>query len=110
MRADLFSTLFFALLTSFSVAVTAAPAGQAMTDKVAPHSVTQEQKVDRVNINQADAETLQKALAGIGKNKAMAIVSYRETNGAFASVEELIEVKGIGKAILDKNRDKLTVE
>ncbi|GFM64754.1 competence protein ComEA [Pseudomonas cichorii] len=110
MRTDLFSTLLFALLTSFSVAVTAAPTGQVMTDNMAPHSVAKEQKSDRVNINQADAETLQKALTGIGKNKAMAIVAYRETNGAFASVEELIEVKGIGKAILDKNRDKLTVE
>lgn len=110
MRTDLFSSLFFALLASFSVAVTAAPTGQTMTDSMAPHSVTQEQKSETVNINKADAETLQKVLAGIGKNKANAIVAYRETNGEFASVEELIEVKGIGKAILDKNREKLTVE
>ncbi|WP_164705738.1 ComEA family DNA-binding protein, partial [Pseudomonas viridiflava] len=34
----------------------------------------------------------------------------RESNGEFTSVDELIEVKGIGKSILEKNRDKLTVE
>ncbi|RMQ45425.1 putative Competence protein [Pseudomonas cichorii] len=112
MRTDLFSSLLFALLTSVSVAVTAAPApaGQTMTETMAPHAVAPEQKVDTVNINKADADTLQKALAGIGKNKANAIVAYREANGEFASVYELIEVKGIGKAILDKNRDKLSVE
>ncbi|MGU9805350.1 UNVERIFIED_CONTAM: helix-hairpin-helix domain-containing protein [Pseudomonas sp. CM11] len=48
-------------------------------------------------------------MAGIGKAKADAIVAFRESNGAFSSVEELLEVKGIGKAILDRNRDKLEV-
>jgi competence protein ComEA len=70
----------------------------------------QEQMMGKVNINTADAEMLQKELSGIGKGKALAIVAYRETNGEFTSVDELIEVKGIGKAILDKNRDKLTVQ
>ncbi|MCV4283810.1 ComEA family DNA-binding protein [Pseudomonas capsici] len=110
MRTDFFFSLLFAMLASFSVAVTAAPSGQMMSDSMASHAVTKEQKADAVNINKADADTLQKALAGIGKNKAMAIVAYREANGEFASVEELIEVKGIGKAILDRNREKLTVE
>jgi competence ComEA-like helix-hairpin-helix protein len=41
--------------------------------------------------------------------KAKAIVAYRESNGPFATVDELLEVKGIGKAILDKNREKLEV-
>ena len=48
-------------------------------------------------------------VSGIGEAKALAIVAYRETNGPFASVDELLEVKGIGKAILDRNRDKLEV-
>lgn len=70
----------------------------------------QEQVKGQVNINTADAETLQKELSGIGKGKALAIVAYREANGEFTSVDELIEVKGIGKAILDKNRDKLSIQ
>ncbi len=41
--------------------------------------------------------------------KAQAIVAYREANGPFSSVDELLEVKGIGKSLLDKNRDKLDI-
>jgi len=49
-------------------------------------------------------------LSGIGAGKAQAIVAHRESNGAFTSVDELLEVKGIGKSLLDKNRERLTVE
>ena len=63
----------------------------------------------KLNLNDADAATLQKELSGVGEAKAKAIVAYRETNGPFASVDELLEVKGIGKAILDRNREKLEV-
>lgn len=70
----------------------------------------EQQMTDKVNINTADAETLQKQLSGIGMGKANAIVAYRQTNGEFTSIDELIEVKGIGKAILEKNRDKLVVQ
>ncbi|MNJ02408.1 ComE operon protein 1 [compost metagenome] len=62
----------------------------------------------RLNLNTADAPTLQATLIGIGKTKAEAIVAYREEHGAFASVDELLEIKGIGKALLERNRDKLT--
>lgn len=112
MRTAFFSSLIFALLTSASVAVSAAPAP---TPAPAPAEASvsvaaQEQRTDLINLNKADAETFQKELAGVGKNKADAIVAYRESNGEFTSVGELIEVKGIGKSILEKNRDKLTVE
>jgi competence protein ComEA len=69
-------------------------------------SSTQSAKID---LNAADAPTLQRELSGVGEAKAKAIVAYRETNGPFASIDELLEVKGIGKAILDKNREKLEV-
>lgn len=110
MRIPFLSSLMFALLTSASIAVTAAPAASSTATVDAPVVVAQEQKSDRLNLNTADAETLQKILTGIGKNKADAIVAYRESNGEFTSVDELIEVKGIGKSILEKNRDKLSVE
>ncbi|RVD78093.1 competence protein ComEA [Pseudomonas koreensis] len=64
---------------------------------------------EKVDLNGADAATLQKQLSGVGEAKAKAIVAYRDTNGPFASVDELLEVKGIGKAILDRNREKLEV-
>lgn len=62
-----------------------------------------------LNINLADVTALQR-LRGIGAVKAQAIVDHRQTHGAFASVDELLEVKGIGKALLQRNRALLTVD
>lgn len=110
MRTGYFNSLIFALLTSTSVAILAAPSVKSEAVS-APHTmeVASKVKVDKVDLNQADASMLQRELTGIGEAKAKAIVAYRESNGPFTSVEELLEVKGIGKAILDKNRDKLEV-
>ncbi|WP_434572763.1 ComEA family DNA-binding protein [Pseudomonas sp. Z3-8] len=108
MRTGYFYSLIFALLTGASIAAVAAPAVEpgaaAAPQAVAQPAQTQSTKVD---LNGADAATLQRELAGIGKSKAEAIVAYREGNGPFSTVEELLEVKGIGKAILDRNRDRL---
>ena len=57
-----------------------------------------------VNINTADATALAKALNGIGPAKAKAIVSYREKNGPFKSVDQLAMVEGITQKLIDKNR------
>ncbi|MEC7469509.1 MAG: ComEA family DNA-binding protein [Pseudomonadota bacterium] len=54
-----------------------------------------------VNLNAANVEQLM-ALPGIGKSKAQAIVAYREEQGPFSSVDDLINVKGIGKKLLAK--------
>ncbi|MCI0994201.1 helix-hairpin-helix domain-containing protein [Pseudomonas sp. ICMP22404] len=109
MRTSYFSSLVFALLTSASIAVIAAPA--ANPEAVSSPLVTQAAASvpGTIDLNSADAATLQRELAGVGKAKADAIVAYRESNGPFSSVEELLEVKGIGKAIVDRNRDKLEV-
>ena len=64
----------------------------------------------KVNINRDDAATIAAVLTGIGTSKAEAIVAYREQHGAFSSVEELREVKGIGTATLDRNRDRISLE
>lgn len=63
-----------------------------------------------VNINRADATSLAAALKGIGHARAVEIVRHRETYGPFASVDELTEVKGIGKSTLDMNRHLITLE
>jgi competence protein ComEA len=65
--------------------------------------------VQQIDINAADAETLATTLKGVGLSKAKAIVAYREMYGPFASIEELTEVKGIGGAILERNRDRLVI-
>ncbi|MNQ43272.1 ComE operon protein 1 [compost metagenome] len=64
----------------------------------------------KLNINSADAVALQDTMVGIGDAKAKAIVQHREENGPFSSVDDLLEVKGIGAKTLEKNRDRLTVE
>ncbi|MDR8015701.1 ComEA family DNA-binding protein [Ectopseudomonas guguanensis] len=100
------SSLLFAVLASLSLAATAAEPPK--TESAKPAAV-QAAQVATVNLNTADAATLQRELAGIGATKAQAIVAYREEHGDFASVDELLEVKGIGQATLEKNRDKLSV-
>jgi len=110
MRTGYFYSLMFALLTSASIAVVAAPAVKPEAVN-APMVMAADAKAEagKVDLNGADAVTLQRELAGVGEAKAKAIVAYRDSNGPFSSVDELLEVKGIGKAILDKNRDKLEV-
>jgi len=64
---------------------------------------------DKVNINTADAGTLDRVLVGVGPSKAEAIVAYRKANGAFRSADQLASVKGIGLATIEKNRDRIVV-
>ena len=62
-----------------------------------------------VNINTVDAETLALELKGIGQKRAQAIIAYREQHGPFKSIDELANVKGISKRIVDQNRDKIII-
>ncbi|MBU0656680.1 MAG: helix-hairpin-helix domain-containing protein [Gammaproteobacteria bacterium] len=57
---------------------------------------------EMVNINKADAATLQANLNGVGEKKAEAIVAYRTEHGEFKALEELKEVSGIGDGIYKK--------
>ncbi|MBS7663016.1 helix-hairpin-helix domain-containing protein [Pseudomonas lalucatii] len=106
MHKGYIASLLAAFLTLSSFAAQAAEPAKSAPDK--PVAV-QAAEVGRINLNTADATTLQRELSGIGEVKARAIVEYREANGPFASVDELLEVKGIGEATLAKNRDKLSV-
>ena len=64
---------------------------------------------DAVDINSADAATLMKALKGVGPDKASAIISYREQYGPFKTADQLAEVKGIGKKLVEMNREVIIV-
>lgn len=64
---------------------------------------------EMVNLNKADAATLQANLKGVGEKKAQAIVAYRQENGEFKSIEEIMEVKGIGEGIFKKIKDDLSL-
>jgi competence protein ComEA len=63
-----------------------------------------------VNVNTADAPTLAQSLDGVGLAKAQAIVAWREANGRFESADQLTEVKGIGQALVDRNREAIQVD
>lgn len=93
--AVMMSVLFFAASSSFAE----------------PSKIQPKQEVVRalVNLNTADAGMLEASLSGIGSKKALAIVAWRDANGGFKAIEELTLVKGIGDAILEKNRGKLTL-
>lgn len=64
---------------------------------------------EKVNVNTADAATLDRVLVNIGPAKAQAIVDHRKTNGPFRSAEQLAEVKGIGLRTVELNRDRIVV-
>lgn len=110
MRTSLLSSLVFALLLGITGGVNAAPNATAKAGSPAPaSSPAASASSGKLNLNTADAQTIQHELSGVGEAKAQAIVAYREANGRFSSVDELLEVKGIGKSLLDKNRDKLDI-
>ena len=89
----------------FLLSLLAAPAGLAADDPVAGAGETV-----RVDINSADAAAIAAALDGVGLVKAQEIVAYREMFGAFKTVDELMEVKGIGPGTLERNRDRIVLE
>lgn len=66
------------------------------------------QSVSKVNINTASVDALVN-LPGIGKKKAKAIVDYREENGKFLIIEDLQNVKGIGKKAMSRLAPLVTV-
>ncbi len=62
-----------------------------------------------VDINNVDADTLAEVMVGVGPTLATAIVDYRVAFCVFESVYKLVKVKGIGVALIEKNRDSITV-
>ena len=63
---------------------------------------------ERVNINTADERTLD-TLPGIGPAMAKRIIEYRETEGAFQSIEDIKKIRGIGDAKFAKLKDKICI-
>ena len=63
---------------------------------------------DKININTASTDELQ-LLNGVGPSTANAIVQYREQNGAFANVEDLANIKGIGEKKVANIAENVTV-
>ena len=62
----------------------------------------------KINLNTAAKEQLM-TLTGIGEAKAAAIIRYREENGGFQSIEELMEVEGIKEGVFNKIKDQIKI-
>lgn len=70
-----------------------------------PANIENEKEV-RLNINSANLSELQN-LSGVGPSKAQSIINYREENGPFKSLDDLLEVRGIGEKTIEDWKDKI---
>jgi competence protein ComEA len=68
----------------------------------------EEQEVQKININRAEVWLLE-ALPGIGETLAQRIVDYRQQNGPFHSIDELLKVEGIGDSRYEQIKNFITV-
>ncbi len=93
------------LLLAFAVVATAQPIAQA---PAAPAAKAAAPATAPVDLNAATASQLE-ALPGIGPATAKRIVEYREKNGGFKKIEELMNVRGIGEKSFLKLRSLVTV-
>ncbi|HUU39635.1 MAG TPA: helix-hairpin-helix domain-containing protein [Desulfatiglandales bacterium] len=67
------------------------------------------QEVQKININKASADELAQ-LEGIGQKYAERIVEFRTNNGPFKSIEDILNVPGIGPKTYEANKDRITIE
>jgi competence protein ComEA len=88
------------------VASSSASAGQAA--KPAAASKARATASEPVNLNAATATQLQ-TLPGVGASTAQRILDYRQKNGSFKKIEELMNVKGIGEKSFLKLKPLITV-
>ncbi|OPX56079.1 competence protein ComEA [Oceanospirillum multiglobuliferum] len=95
-------------LLSLALSFALPPISFAETSTDTTNNATVSENSTQININQADINTLQQ-LKGIGKKKAQLIVDYRTQNGAFKSIEELTQIKGISLKTLEMNKGRLSI-
>lgn len=70
--------------------------------------VIEQQENGIININTASLMQLE-TLSGIGPSTAQAIIDYREENGPFESIEDIMDVPGIGEATFNDIKDSITI-
>ncbi|MDI9819675.1 MULTISPECIES: helix-hairpin-helix domain-containing protein [unclassified Legionella] len=96
MKASLFAAILSLSIASLPL--------QASTH---PDNSSTVKPVSKIDLNQATVEILSKSIKGIGKKRAQAIVKYREEHGNFKSLEELSQVKGLGKQFVKSHQEQL---
>lgn len=71
--------------------------------------VQKSEREGKINLNKADQSELE-TLPGIGPSKAEAIIEYRENEGPFKAIEDLMLVSGFGEKTFTKLKEKITVK
>jgi competence protein ComEA len=90
-------------------AANAGSAAASGTDgNVAPVAASGTDAQGKININTADADTLQQ-LNGVGPSTAQKIIDYRTSVGAFHAIEDIMNVSGIGQKTFEKLKPNITV-
>ncbi|MGP1611869.1 MAG: helix-hairpin-helix domain-containing protein [Catonella sp.] len=82
--------------------------GQALPISSSQRSSSENVQGDLININFASKEELMK-IKGVGEAKAVLIINYRETNGSFKNITDLMKIKGIKQKFFDKIKDNICV-
>jgi competence protein ComEA len=108
MRGILFAIVIAALVSAPSLASTGQASKAGASAKVAAPAKARATAANPVNLNSASVAQLQ-TLPGIGASAAQRIVEYRQKNGAFKKIEELMNVKGIGEKSFLKLKPLITV-
>lgn len=71
-------------------------------------NTTNQENSNKVSLNKASKDELM-TLSGVGESKALAIIEYRDNNGGFKVLEEVMNVSGIGEALYNKIKDYITL-
>ena len=95
-------------VTGLPLAVSNQPEPSADVSDAAETADAQNENFSKIDLNTASAERLEE-LPGIGEVLARRILDYRETNGSFSTVEELLDVDGIGEKTYEKIKDFVEV-
>lgn len=95
--------------TKLPLAVTASPEASSGVNEAAVETTeAAEENAGKINLNTANAEMLEE-LPGIGEVLAQRILDYRAANGSFSTVEELLDIDGIGEKTYEKIKDFVEV-
>ncbi len=98
-------------VTTLRAPVVSAPATEPEDGEAGPEDARPDSLLpgERIDINTAGAADLAR-LPQIGASRAQAIIDWREENGGFQTIEDLMQVKGIGEGIFGQVRDYITVD
>lgn len=109
-RTEKFIIIFLSASLLIAIAVKAYIGSRPRDDiRIENFDVDSARPLDKIDINTAGAEDLE-SIRSVGKTLAGRIVEYRASKGAFVTIEDIKNVKGIGKALFEKIKDRITVE